>query len=75
MFTWKYTDLKGIPEHIGLHKIVLEPRAVAVQSQCYRMNPNYIGKVKEEIQRLLEVEFIKSINKFTWLSPIVIFYF
>lgn len=25
VLAWKYTDLKGIPKHIGLHKIVLEP--------------------------------------------------
>ena len=36
------------------------------------MNPNYAKRVKEEIDKLLQVGFIYPVNKVTWLSPIVI---
>lgn len=37
VFAWKYTNLKGIPKHIGLsHKIILEPKSCLY-------NPSTIG--------------------------------
>ena len=36
------------------------------------MNPNYAAKVKEEIDKLLRVSFIRPVKKATWLSPILI---
>ena len=38
----------------------------------YRMNPNYAAKVKDEIDKLLWVGFIRPVKKATWLSPIVV---
>ena len=35
------------------------------------MNPNYAARVKEEIDKLLRVGFIRPIKQATWLSPIV----
>jgi hypothetical protein len=36
------------------------------------LNPNYVVIVKEDINKLLVVDFIKPIKEATWLSPIVI---
>ena len=36
------------------------------------MNPNYTAKVKEEIDKLLRVSFVRPIKKATRLSPIVV---
>ena len=36
------------------------------------MNPNYAAKVKEEIDKLLRVGFIRPVKRATWLSPIVV---
>lgn len=43
-----------------------------MQGHRYRMNPNYALKVKEEIQRLLDARFIRPVDRYTWLSPIVV---
>jgi Reverse transcriptase (RNA-dependent DNA polymerase) len=43
-----------------------------MQQHRYLMNPNYALKVKEEIQLLLDANFIKPINQYSWLSPIVV---
>ena len=43
-----------------------------VQERRYRLNPNYAIKVKEEINKLLKVGFIRSVKKETWLTPIVV---
>ena len=36
------------------------------------MNPNYAAKVKEEIDKLLHVGFIRLVKRATWLSLIVV---
>ena len=36
------------------------------------MNPNYTAKVKEEIDKFLQVGFIRLVKWATWLSPIVV---
>ena len=36
------------------------------------MNPNYAACVKEEIDKLLNIGFIRPVKRATWLSPIVI---
>lgn len=53
VFSWKYTNLRGISKHIGLHKIALELGTIPTQSQCCHLNPNYVGRVNEDLQQLL----------------------
>ena len=36
------------------------------------MNPNYAAKIKEEIDKLLHVGFIRPVKRTTWLSLIVV---
>ena len=43
-----------------------------VAQRCYQMNLNYVPKVKEEIDKLLRVGFIRPVKKTTWLCPIVV---
>ncbi len=38
----------------------------------YGLNPNYATIVKQDINNFLAIGFIKSIEKTTWLSPIVV---
>ncbi len=38
----------------------------------YKLNPNYVIVVKQNIDNLLGVGFIEFIEKATWLSPIVV---
>jgi len=38
----------------------------------YKLNPNYVIVVKQDINKLLTTIFIQYIEEATWLSPIVI---
>ena len=64
--------MKGIDLSFHQHHINLKQDAVPIVQQRYTMNPNYAKQVKEELDRLLSVGFIKPIHEVTWLSPIVI---
>jgi hypothetical protein len=36
------------------------------------LNPNYATIIKQDIDKLLEVNFIKLVEEATWMSPIVV---
>lgn len=72
VFAWDYCDMKGIDPSFYQHKINLKTDAVPVKQQRYRMNPNYAKQVKEELDKLLQVGFIKPVHEADWLSPIVV---
>ncbi len=38
----------------------------------YKLNPNYVTIVKQDINKLLAVGFIEFVEEATWLSPIVV---
>ena len=61
-----------VPNKYYQHQIHLLHDARPVQQRRYRMNPNYAAKVKEEIDKLLRVGFIRPVKRATWLSPVVV---
>jgi len=71
-FAWSYKELKGILRSICKHKIKLIANACPIKRQPYRMNPNYVQRVKEGLDKLLDAQFIFPIETTQWLSPLVI---
>ena len=72
VFAWSFKDMKGLDPAFCQHQINLHKDVKPVQQRRYRLNPNYAIKVKEEIDKLLKVGFIRPLKKATWLSPIVV---
>jgi hypothetical protein len=72
VFAWSYEDMKGLNLEFYHHKINLAKDAIPVQQWRYCLNPNYAATVKEEIDKLLRVGFIRPVKWATWLSPIVV---
>lgn len=72
VFARSYTVLKGIPEHIATHCIILDVNISLSRESPYRMNPNYANAVKEDLEGLLHARFITPVDEATWLSPIVV---
>ena len=72
VFAWSYNDMKGLGPRYYQHQIHLHRDARLIQQRRYHMNPNYTASVKEEIEKLLHVRFIRPVKRATWLSPIII---
>ena len=72
VFAWSFEDMKGLNPTFCQHQIHLNKDAKPVQQRRYLLNPNYAVKVKEEIDKLLKVGFIRPVKKAIWLSPIVV---
>jgi hypothetical protein len=64
--------LKGIPREICEHKIELVANAQPIKQRQYKMNLNYALKVREDLDKVLDIRFIYPIETTQWLSPLVI---
>ena len=54
--------MKGIFDDLGEMKIPLNPNAKHVKQWSYRINPSYKGKVKTELEIMIEVGIIETIE-------------
>lgn len=73
VFAWTCKDLKGVPPELCPSDIV-GPRSTVgtVRKRPYHMNKNYVVKVNEEIERMLEADIIFWVETSEWVSPIII---
>jgi hypothetical protein len=74
VFSWTYKNLKGIPPTLVQHIIELDTSIPVAHQTRYKLNPNYVAIVKQDINNLLVVGFIQLVKKVTWLSPIVVIF-
>ena len=71
-FAWEYTDMKGIDPKTCIHHIYIEENSRPIRQPQRRMNPNLREIVKEELQKLLNVNFIYPNSDSQWISTLVI---
>ena len=65
VFAWSHEDIKGLNPKFFQNQINLTTDAKPVQQRRYRMNPNYAARVKEEIDKLLKIGFIRPMKRAT----------
>lgn len=57
-FVQTYADLKGIHIEVYEHQMILEENAKPVHERQHRLNAKYFLMVKEELNKLIEIDFI-----------------
>jgi hypothetical protein len=58
VFAWSYKKLKRILKSIHEQKIELITNACPIKQRPYQMNLNYGQRVKEDLDKLLDAQFI-----------------
>ncbi len=72
VFAWTYKDLKGIPPEIAQHRIELDTIVPLAHQARYRLNLDYVVIVKQNIDKLFDIGFIKLVEEVIWLSSIMV---
>src|ERR1043165_9347489 len=67
----KPTDVTGIDPSVVVHRIPLLPGATPVKQKLRRMKPEWALKIKDEIAKQLEANFIEPIVYPKWLANVV----
>jgi len=70
LFVFSYKDLREVT--MEQHKIELLPNAKLIKAKQGRWYPRYTTMVKEELDKLLEVGFIKPVETIEWVSPVIL---
>ncbi|GKV46142.1 hypothetical protein SLEP1_g53149 [Rubroshorea leprosula] len=71
VFAWSYKDMPGLDLDIIVHAIPLYFEAKPVKQKLRRMKSEVLLKVKEEVQKLLDVNFIEVAMYPEWVANIV----
>jgi hypothetical protein len=56
--------MKGIEGGLGEMNIPLKPKSKPIRQRPYSLNPRYKEKVKDEIDKILDVGMIEPVEKF-----------
>ena len=71
VFAWTPAHMPGIPEEVAIHKLNINPQYPPVQQKSQTFGPVKEAAMKEEVTRLLAVNFIKETQFATWLANVV----
>jgi hypothetical protein len=71
VFAWTYADMPGLDPSLVVHHLVVCANAKPVKQKLRKMHPKIALLVKEELQKLLDVGFIRPIDYSDWISNIV----
>jgi len=71
LFAWSYKDMLGFDENFVVHNLVVEKGAVHVKQKPKKIPFQVSLLVKKEIEKLLEVGFIRPIDYSEWMANVV----
>ncbi|KAL6344362.1 hypothetical protein AAG906_039618 [Vitis piasezkii] len=72
VFAWAHSNMKGIHPSIVSHKLNVLPTARPVRQRVRRFHPDRQKIIQDEIDKLLEVGFIKEVEYSDWLANVVV---
>jgi hypothetical protein len=72
VFTWKTTNLKGVSRDIIEHKLQVNPTVKPRKQRLHKMSDEKVATAKAEVQRLLDVGFIREVHYPSWITNVVI---
>jgi hypothetical protein len=70
-FAWDYTEMPGLDRSIVEHRLPLKKGFWPSQQRVRQMRIEVLEEVKKEIEKIVEVGFIRSCRYTEWISSIV----
>ncbi|KAK2444202.1 hypothetical protein QL285_015246 [Trifolium repens] len=70
-FAWDYNEMPGLSREMVELKLPIKAGKKPVKQLPRRFAPEFMSKIKEEIERLLKSKFIKAARYVEWLANIV----
>ena len=71
IFAWTYEQMPGLDENLVTHELHIAPGSRPVKQHARVFRHEIESQIKEEINKLLKVGFIKPIHHPTWLANVV----
>jgi hypothetical protein len=71
VFTWSTSNLVGVSRDDIEHRLQVSPNARPLKQKLHKMSEEKVEAVKAEVQRLLDVGFIREVAYPQWLANVV----
>ena len=59
VFAWSYQDMPGLNTDIVVHRLPLREKCAPVKQKLRRVKPEMLLKIKEEVKKQLDAEFLE----------------
>jgi hypothetical protein len=70
-FAWNYTEMPGLSHEIVEHQLSIKSGFRPFKQKARTFRPDLLPRIKDEIHRLLEANFIRPCRHAEWVSNIV----
>jgi hypothetical protein len=70
-FAWNYTEMRGLSRELVEHRLPIKNGFRPYKQPARQFNPIIYDRVKEDINRLLDVKLIRPCRYVDWVSNIV----
>jgi hypothetical protein len=70
-FAWNYTEMSGLSREIVEHRLPIKSGFRPFKQKPITFRPDLLPRIKDEIHRLLEANFIRPCRYVEWVSNIV----
>ena len=71
VFAWSYQDMPGLDYEIVEHRLSLNPECPPVKHRLRRTHPDIVVKIKEEVQKQIDIGFLVTAEYPQWVANIV----
>jgi hypothetical protein len=70
-FAWNYTEMSGLSREIVEHRLSIKSGFIPFKQKDRTFRPDLLPRIKDEIHRLLEADFIRPCRYVEWVYNIV----
>ena len=71
IFSWSYKEMCGLDPKVTVHNLVVKCGVRPIKQAQNRFRSELIPKIKTEVNKLIEADFIREVKYPTWISSIV----
>ncbi|KAK4382829.1 hypothetical protein Sango_2835600 [Sesamum angolense] len=72
VFAWPYKDMPGLDPKVAVHQLSIRKGAPPVKQAQRRFRPELVPLIEIEVNKLIEVGFIREVKYLKWISSSVL---
>ncbi|TYK29707.1 uncharacterized protein E5676_scaffold3607G00170 [Cucumis melo var. makuwa] len=72
IFAWSYKEMPGLDPKVVVHHLAIKPGYRLIKQAQQRFRPELIPQIEVEVNKLIEVGFIREVKYPTWIANIVL---
>ncbi|KAG8481981.1 hypothetical protein CXB51_026895 [Gossypium anomalum] len=71
VFAWSHQDMPGLNTDIVVHRLPIKEECKPVQQKLRMMRPDVLLKIKEEVRKQFDTDFLQVVKYLEWVANIV----